>query len=104
MRSLSIILLTVLSLRAEQDGGFLTDDDFDNLSRSDQLTLLPQAPFAALVRGEFMRGEFLGLTGKGVHWKHAGIIESFHLKTGNIRFLELNPTSNFRQLILKSGS
>ena len=71
---------------------FLTDDDFDNLSRSDQLTLLPQAPFAALVRGEFMRGEFLGLTGKGVHWKHAGIIESFHLKTGNIRFLELNPT------------
>ena len=65
---------------------------------------LPQAPFAALVRGEFMRGEFLGLTRKGVHWKHAGIIESFHLKTGNIRFLELNPTLSFRQLILKSGS
>ena len=92
MKLLTIILLTLVSLRAEQDGGFLTDDDFDNLSRSDQLTLLPQAPFAALVRGEFMRGEFLGLTGKGVHWKHAGIIESFHLKTGNIRFLELNPT------------
>ena len=92
MKPLAVILLAVLSLRAEQDGGFLTDDDFDGLSRSDQLTLLPQAPFAAMVRGEFMRGEFLGFNQRGIHWKHASIVETFHLKTENIRFLELNPT------------
>ncbi len=91
MKSWATILLASCSLAAQQDGGFLTDNDFDNLSRRDQLTLLPKAPFAAMIRGEFMRGEFLGFSNKGVRWRHASVVEEFHLKTKNVRFLELAP-------------
>lgn len=91
MKSWAFILLASCRLAAQQDGGFLTDNDFDSLSRRDQLTLLPKAPFAAMIRGEFMRGEFLGFSNKGVRWRHASVVEEFHLKTKNVRFLELAP-------------